>query len=80
MVRASAMYLQRLGRGPIAAVKNGDMIEIDIDKHTINLEVSDKEIANRLKEVQRTVHPANGVLSTYRKVVKSVNQGCAWLY
>lgn len=66
--------------GPIAAVKNGDMIEIDIDKHTINLEVSDEEIAKRLKEVQRTVHPANGVLSTYRKVVKSVNQGCAWLY
>lgn len=66
--------------GPIAAVKNGDMIEIDIDKHTINLEVSDEEIAKRLKEVQRTVHPANGVLNTYRKVVKSVNQGCAWLY
>ena len=29
--------------GPIAAVRDGDMIEIDIDKHTIHLEVSDEE-------------------------------------
>ena len=66
--------------GPIAAVRNGDMIEIDIDKHTINLEVSDEEIARRMKTVQRPDHPAHGVLKAYRKAVESVNQGCAWLY
>ena len=66
--------------GPIAAVRNGDMIEIDIDKHTINLEVSDEEIARRMKTVQRPDHPTHGVLKAYRKAVESVNQGCAWLY
>ena len=31
--------------GPIAAVQDGDMIEIDIDNHTIHLEVKDGAIA-----------------------------------
>jgi dihydroxy-acid dehydratase len=67
--------------GPIAAVKNGDMIEIDIDKHTINLEVSDEEIAARMKHVKLPEnHPAHGVLGAYRKAVDNVNTGCSWLY
>ena len=67
--------------GPIAAVQNGDMIEIDIDRHTIHLEVSDEEIAARLKTVKRpTNHPAKGFLGTYRQVVTGVNTGCTWLY
>ena len=66
--------------GPIAAVRNGDIIDIDIDAHTINLEVSDEEIAERLKTVKRPEHPAHGMLGAYRAAVKSVNDGCAWLY
>ena len=67
--------------GPIAAVHDGDMIEIDIDNRTIHLEVSDEEIAERLKEVRRPEnHPAHGVLGAYRKAVESVGSGCTWLY
>lgn len=44
--------------GPIAAVRDGDMIEIDIDKHTIHLEVSDEELAERLGHIKRPAHPA----------------------
>jgi dihydroxy-acid dehydratase len=67
--------------GPIAAVRNGDMVEINIDKHLINLEVSDEEIAARLAEVRRPEdHPATGFLAAYRKMVGGVNEGCAWLY
>ena len=43
--------------GPIAAVRDGDMIEIDVDRHTIHLEVSDEEIAERLRIVLRSNFP-----------------------
>jgi len=66
--------------GPIAAVKDGDMIEIDIDKRTIHLEVSDEEISRRLREVKRPDHVASGFLAAYRKMVGSVENGCTWLY
>ncbi len=66
--------------GPIAAVRNGDMIEIDIDKRSIHLEVSDEEIARRLKEVRRPDHPARGVLGAYRAMVEGVDRGCTWMY
>ncbi|WP_307253033.1 dihydroxy-acid dehydratase [Moryella indoligenes] len=67
--------------GPIAAVQNGDMIEIDIPHHTIHLELSDEELAERLKHIKRPEnHPATGFLKTYRKVVGSVATGCTWLY
>jgi len=67
--------------GPIAAVRNGDMVEIDIDARRIHLEVSDEEIAERLKSVKKPEnHPATGFLKTYRRVVGGVNIGCTWLY
>jgi len=66
--------------GPIAAVRDGDMIEIDIDKRSIHLEVSDEEIARRLAEVRRPDHPARGVLGAYRAMVEGVDRGCSWIY
>ena len=38
--------------GPIAAVREGDMIHFDIPKRTLNVEISDAEMAARLKELQ----------------------------
>ena len=38
--------------GPIALVKEGDIINININKNTINLEVSDEELAKRKAEWQ----------------------------
>jgi dihydroxy-acid dehydratase len=34
--------------GPIAAIKNGDIIEIDIPKRTLNLKLTEQEIQTRL--------------------------------
>ena len=31
-------------RGPIAALNNGDLVEIDLDKRTINVKLSEDEI------------------------------------
>ena len=67
--------------GPIAAVQNGDIIEIDLDRRMIRLEVSDEEIAERLKHVKRPEdHPASGFMAAYRQTVGGVNEGCTWLY
>ncbi len=56
------------------------MIEIDLDRRTIHLEVSDEEIARRLQEIKRPDHPAPGVLAAYRAMVEGVDKGCTWLY
>ena len=37
-------------KGPLAAVQNGDLIEVDVNKGTLNLDVPDEIIAKRLEE------------------------------
>ena len=66
--------------GPIAAIRNGDMITIDIDAKTINVALSDEEIAERLTHVKRPNHPAPGVLAAYRRGVSGSDKGALWLY
>ena len=39
-------------KGPLASVQNGDLIEVDVNQGTLNLDVSDEIIAKRLKEYQ----------------------------
>jgi len=38
-------------KGPIAAVREGDMINIDIPGHKLDVELTDKEIADRLRKL-----------------------------
>lgn len=66
--------------GPIAAVRDGDMITIDLEARTINVELSDEEIARRLKGAARPNHPAPGILAAYRSAVGGADTGCTWLY
>ena len=66
--------------GPIAAVQDGDIIEIDIDNHTIHLEVSEEEIVSRLAKIRRPDRPVKGALAAYRSAVEGVDKGCVWLY
>lgn len=66
--------------GPIACVQNGDMITIDLNNHLLRLEVSDEEIAERMKHVTRPDHPAKGILKKYREIVEGAEKGAVWLY
>ncbi len=66
--------------GPIAAVRDGDMIHIDIDAGTIRADLSDEEICARLQHVKRPDHPAAGVMAAYRETVSPSNDGATWLY
>lgn len=66
--------------GPLALVKDGDIIEIDLTKNVINLQVSDEELERRKVEVKRPVRKLSGVLSAYRSGVTGAEQGAVWLY
>ena len=62
--------------GPIALVHEGDTIEIDINANTINLLVSDEEMAKRKAEWQpRQPKITTGYLARYAKLVTSGAQG-----
>jgi len=62
--------------GPIAIVKDGDIIEIDIENRSLNILISDDEINSRLKVWER-VKPftTKGYLNIYRKLVSSAKFG-----
>jgi len=62
--------------GPIAIVKNGDKIVLDIPSRTLTLKVSNAEIKKRLaKWKPREPKIKTGWLARYAKVVTSANTG-----
>jgi dihydroxy-acid dehydratase len=63
-------------RGPIAALKPGDIISIDIPDRKLNVELSDKEIKARLAELP-VFEPKikKGYLARYSQMVTSASTG-----
>ncbi len=61
--------------GPIGIVRDGDIIDIDIEKGTIDLRLSGKEIAERSKNFKPLEKPVNGYLARYRAQVTSASRG-----
>lgn len=62
--------------GTIAYVQDGDIISIDIPNHSIHLEVSDEELAERKKTTKILVKEnLTGYLKRYSKMVSSADQG-----
>lgn len=67
--------------GPIAIVKNGDKIEIDVENRTLNLLLSDEEIAARLKNWKRPKPKfTKGYLALYSKLAASGAEGAILKY
>ena len=62
-------------KGPIAAVKDGDVIDIDIPARTLNVRLSDEEIEQRLKDVVVRDRNPVGVLKRYRQLVSNGAEG-----
>lgn len=66
--------------GPIAFVKDGDIIEIDIAKGILNVKVSDEELAERKKDwTPNEPKIKSGYLRRYSKLVSSAMQGAVML-
>lgn len=63
--------------GPIALIKNDDIIEINAVENTIHIHVSDEELAERKSNwVQPKLKVTNGVLLKYAKLVTDASNGC----
>ncbi|MEC7919879.1 MAG: dihydroxy-acid dehydratase [Chloroflexota bacterium] len=62
--------------GPIAAVEDGDTVEIDLEKFELNLKISSEEIAERLKswKPRKPVYE-RGTLGKYIKLVQPASKG-----
>ena len=66
--------------GPIAFIKNGDIIEIDITKGILNVKVSDEEMTERKKNwTPNEPKIKTGYLKRYSKLVSSAMQGAVML-
>ncbi|KAF7116762.1 hypothetical protein CNMCM5793_005319 [Aspergillus hiratsukae] len=62
--------------GPIAIVRDDDVITIDAETNTINMDVSDEEIQQRLKEWKPPApHVTRGVLAKYARLVGDASHG-----
>lgn len=61
--------------GPIAYIKEGDIISIDIPNYSIELEVSEDEMAKRKQEMKITPREVSGYIKRYSKLVSSADKG-----
>ena len=62
--------------GPIALVREGDKITLDINAYKITLEVSDEELASRRAQwVCPPPKVTTGYLARYAKLVSSADKG-----
>jgi len=64
--------------GPIAVVRDGDQIEIDIPKKKLNLLISDDELKKRLSRWKPQKKQLKGYLKRYARLVQSANTGATF--
>lgn len=63
-------------RGPIAALQPGDMIEIDLDTRTLNVQLSESELQDRLDDLPPfEQHTDSSWLRRYSRMVTSASKG-----
>ena len=62
--------------GPIAAVRDGDQITIDVDARKVEIDLTDAEIAERVAAYEQPVPLyTSGVMAKYAKSVSSASEG-----
>lgn len=61
--------------GPLAVVRSGDMIELDVENRRLHLEVSDEELRQRLEQWQAPVAPTSGYAMLYHQHVQGADTG-----
>jgi dihydroxy-acid dehydratase len=66
---------EALDGGPIALVKDGDLISIDIPKRSLTLKVTDDEMTRRKSAWQRPAREYSGVLRRYVAFVSGAETG-----
>lgn len=68
--------------GPLAAVRDGDIIHIDVDNNLIELEISDDEMKQRLKDFVPKEHTdiKRGFVRNFIDNVTQADEGCDLTY
>ncbi len=67
-------------KGPIAAIKDGDIIAIDIPNHKLEIELTDEEIERRLSALPTFESKINkGYLKRYADMVTSASSGAVFV-
>ena len=61
--------------GPIALVRDGDQIVLDMDRRELTLDVDAEELARRRQEWTPPQRPLRGVLAKYARLVGSAAEG-----
>ena len=61
--------------GALALIQNGDIIEIDIPARSMNVKVSDEELAKRKANWKPIEKPATGWLALYKKMTSASDEG-----
>jgi dihydroxy-acid dehydratase len=64
--------------GPIAVVRTGDQIEIDIPRKKLNLLISNEELKRRLSKWKPPKKELKGYLKRYARLVTSANTGATF--
>lgn len=62
--------------GPIGLIRDGDLIELDVEKRILNIAISDEELEKRRKEWIKPEFNDRGYYWMYRKHVLQADQGC----
>ena len=63
--------------GPLALVRTGDWIEVDIDERRLHLDLTDEELARRRAQWQPAPEPyERGYARLYRQHVTQAHEGC----
>ncbi len=63
--------------GPLAALKSGDIIKLDIPKRRLDVDLSDDSIKDRMKDWKPpSTKVASKLLQKYRALVTSADRGC----
>ncbi|MEK0337094.1 MAG: dihydroxy-acid dehydratase, partial [Nitrosopumilus sp.] len=65
--------MEAYNNGPIGAIRNGDIIEIDIPARKINVKLTDAEIKKRLQKVKAPKRKMTSFLEEYRKKFTGIN-------
>jgi dihydroxy-acid dehydratase len=67
---------EAIERGPIAALREGDIIVIDVDTRRLDVELSDAQLQERLVEWRRPPpRYTSGVLAKYARLVADASRG-----
>ena len=66
---------EAMSGGPIAAIKDGDIIEIDITNGKLSVELTDEEIKERIANADLPEKKVKGWLNIYRRSVSSADEG-----